>query len=73
LLIYVRQLLSVANRPLSVATRQLVQVQLYRGSRGFSYVETAEGSAGQALAKRGGLRQQGRSNVYIDVPISSGR
>jgi hypothetical protein len=32
-----------------------------------SYIAVAEGSAGQAPAERGGLRQRGRSNVYIDV------
>jgi hypothetical protein len=34
-------------------------------------VGTAEGSAGQAPAERGGLRQQGKSNVYINVPLFS--
>jgi hypothetical protein len=33
----------------------------------FSYTEVAESSAGQTPAERGGLRQRGRSNVYIDV------
>ena len=50
---------SVANRP---------RLGCYSPARGkFSYTEVAEGSAGQAPTERGGLRQQGRLNVYIDV------
>jgi hypothetical protein len=35
------------------------------------YSPARTGSAGQAPAERGGLRQQGRSNVYINVLLLS--
>jgi hypothetical protein len=59
----IAELLSVANRP---------YFGCYSPARTDSAIQkVAEGSAGQAPAERGGLRQQGRSNVYINVLLLS--
>jgi hypothetical protein len=55
----VSKLVSVASRP---------RFGCYSPARTDSAIQkVAEGSAGQAPAERGGLRQRGRPNVYIDV------